>query len=131
MEKNVNYNNEEVSAEFKVPKKYGWIAFANNASGITLCVRVEFMAGQPRGEVTFLGAAVKLIPQNEILLWKKQQHLQEHIPANYESYLGPFLFEPYALDLVSRLQDKKYADILEIACGTGRVTAHLAKSVKA
>ena len=52
------------------------------------------------------------------------------VPANYERYLGPFLFEPYALDLVSRLQDKKYPDILEIACGTGRVTAHLAKSVK-
>lgn len=52
------------------------------------------------------------------------------IPANYERYLGPFLFEPYALDLVARLQDKKYPDILEIACGTGRVTKHLAKSVK-
>jgi ubiquinone/menaquinone biosynthesis C-methylase UbiE len=52
------------------------------------------------------------------------------IPANHERYLGPFLFEPYALDLVSRLQDKKYPDILEIACGTGRVTAHLARSVK-
>ncbi|HET6722792.1 MAG TPA: class I SAM-dependent methyltransferase, partial [Chitinophagaceae bacterium] len=52
------------------------------------------------------------------------------IPANYERYLGPFLFEPYALDLVSRLQDKKYSDILEIACGTGRVTKHLARSVK-
>jgi trans-aconitate methyltransferase len=51
-------------------------------------------------------------------------------PANYERYLGPFLFEPYALDLVSRLQDKKYANILEIACGTGRVTSHLARSVK-
>ena len=52
------------------------------------------------------------------------------IPANYEKYLGPFLFEPYALDLVSRLQDKKYPNILEIACGTGRVTKHLAGSVK-
>ena len=52
------------------------------------------------------------------------------IPANYENYLGPFLFEPYALDLVSRLQDKKYNDILEIACGTGRVTKHLASSVR-
>jgi len=52
------------------------------------------------------------------------------IPANYENYLGPYLFEPYALDVVSRLQDKKYNDILEIACGTGRVTNHLVKSVK-
>ena len=52
------------------------------------------------------------------------------IPANYENYLGPFLFEPYADDLVSRLQHKKYNDILEIACGTGRVTAHLERSVQ-
>jgi ubiquinone/menaquinone biosynthesis C-methylase UbiE len=51
-------------------------------------------------------------------------------PANYDNYLGPFLFEPFALDLVSRLQDKKYNDILEIACGTGRVTKHLASSAK-
>jgi len=52
------------------------------------------------------------------------------IPANYENYLGPFLFEPYANDLVSRLQGKAYNDILEIACGTGRVTAHLVKAVR-
>lgn len=52
------------------------------------------------------------------------------IPQNYERYLGPFLFEPYAIDLVSRLKDKKYPAILELACGTGRVTAHLSKSVK-
>jgi ubiquinone/menaquinone biosynthesis C-methylase UbiE len=52
------------------------------------------------------------------------------IPENYERYLGPFLFEPYALDLVSRTQDKKYPDILELACGTGRVTNHLADSVE-
>jgi ubiquinone/menaquinone biosynthesis C-methylase UbiE len=52
------------------------------------------------------------------------------IPVNYEKYLGPFLFEPYALDIVSRLQDKKYNEILELACGTGRVTSHLSKSVQ-
>lgn len=52
------------------------------------------------------------------------------IPVNYENYLGPFLFEPYAIDLVSRLEGKAYNDILEIACGTGRVTAHLVKSLR-
>lgn len=52
------------------------------------------------------------------------------IPLHYENYLGPFLFEPYALDLVSRLGNKIYKDILEIACGTGRVTQHLVSSVK-
>lgn len=51
------------------------------------------------------------------------------IPINYEKYLGPFLFEPYALDIISRLKDKKYPNILELACGTGRVTTHLAKLV--
>lgn len=61
---------------------------------------------------------------------EKTAAFEGSIPANYERYLGPFLFEPYALDLVSRLQDKKYFDILEIACGTGRVTKHLARSVK-
>ncbi|HEU4859348.1 MAG TPA: class I SAM-dependent methyltransferase [Chitinophagaceae bacterium] len=60
---------------------------------------------------------------------EKTAAFEGSIPANYERYLGPFLFEPYALDLVSRLQDK-YSDILEIACGTGRVTKHLARSVK-
>ena len=52
------------------------------------------------------------------------------IPANYEKYLGPFLFEPYALDLISRIQDKEYDHILELACGTGRVTAHITMGVK-
>ncbi len=52
------------------------------------------------------------------------------IPVKYERYLGPFLFEPYALDLVSRLKDKTFDHILELACGTGRVTAHLVQTVK-
>jgi ubiquinone/menaquinone biosynthesis C-methylase UbiE len=52
------------------------------------------------------------------------------VPANYEKYLGPFLFEPYALDVAARLQDKRYPSILEIACGTGRVTNHLSGSVQ-
>lgn len=70
-----------------------------------------------------------LMRQNEFLFMETAA-FEGSIPANYERYLGPFLFEPYALDLVSRLQHKKYSDILEIACGTGRVTKHLAKSVK-
>ena len=52
------------------------------------------------------------------------------IPVNYENFLGPFLFEPYAVELASGVQQKEYSDILEIACGTGRVTAHLVQTVK-
>jgi len=47
------------------------------------------------------------------------------VPANYDKYLGPMLFEPYALDLVERLRRDKVKHVLELACGTGRVTRHL------
>jgi ubiquinone/menaquinone biosynthesis C-methylase UbiE len=47
------------------------------------------------------------------------------VPANYDKYLGPILFEPYALDLAERLKNDKVKHLLELACGTGRVTKHL------
>ena len=47
------------------------------------------------------------------------------IPANYDKHLGPILFEPYALDLAARLKNNPLKQVLEIACGTGRVTRHL------
>jgi ubiquinone/menaquinone biosynthesis C-methylase UbiE len=49
------------------------------------------------------------------------------VPQNYETYLGPLFFEPYATDLAQRLGALQAMNtILEIACGTGRVTRHLA-----
>lgn len=47
------------------------------------------------------------------------------IPEKYEEHLGPLLFEPYAVDLVARIDTKNIKNVLEIACGTGRVTYHL------
>lgn len=47
---------------------------------------------------------------------------QGAVPENYDRYLGPVIFEPWAKDLVSRLANKKYGRVLEIACGTGIVT---------
>lgn len=47
------------------------------------------------------------------------------VPLQYDRILGPFLFEPYALDLTERLKGKQYKNILELACGTGRLTNHL------
>ena len=47
------------------------------------------------------------------------------IPENYDRYLGPVLFEPYAEDLVSRLDISQDAAVLELACGTGIVTRRL------
>ena len=44
------------------------------------------------------------------------------IPAAYDRYLGPLLFQPYAEDLAARLPLKKTSSILELACGTGILT---------
>lgn len=49
------------------------------------------------------------------------------VPQNYDQHLGPFFFEPYAADLADRLKGKTYLRILELACGTGRLTRYLAE----
>ncbi len=51
------------------------------------------------------------------------------IPATYDRLLGPMLFEPYARDIVQRLHLGRTPRVLEIACGTGRVTRHLLASM--
>ncbi len=48
-----------------------------------------------------------------------------HVPQLYETYLVPLLFEPYAKDIVNRLQLSKPLSILETAAGTGVVTREL------
>jgi ubiquinone/menaquinone biosynthesis C-methylase UbiE len=45
---------------------------------------------------------------------------------DYDEYLGPILFEPYARELTSGLTGAQHiTEVLEIACGTGRLTRHL------
>src|SRR5438093_11320004 len=54
----------------------------------------------------------------------KDEHAQfsGSIPAAYDRYLGPMLFQPYAENLASRLQVAKNDSVLELACGTGILT---------
>ena len=47
------------------------------------------------------------------------------IPQNYETYLGPLFFEPFALDLAQRIHYLRPGALLEVAAGTGRLTKHL------
>lgn len=48
-----------------------------------------------------------------------------NIPANYDAYLGPLFFEPFALALARQIAQLRPAAVLEVACGTGRLTQHL------
>ena len=48
------------------------------------------------------------------------------IPRFYDSHLVPLIFEPYAADLVNRLDSRPLSRVLEIAAGTGVVTRALA-----
>lgn len=51
------------------------------------------------------------------------------VPANYERYMVPLLFRPYAEILARRARDFQPNDILETAAGTGVVTDALARSL--
>jgi ubiquinone/menaquinone biosynthesis C-methylase UbiE len=48
---------------------------------------------------------------------------------NYDSYLGPLLFEPSSIEFLSRLNYSAVGSILELAAGTGRMTKHLREYV--
>lgn len=49
------------------------------------------------------------------------------IPAAYDRYLGPILFQPYAEDLADRLNVPDSGSVLELACGTGILTRVMRK----
>jgi ubiquinone/menaquinone biosynthesis C-methylase UbiE len=51
------------------------------------------------------------------------------IPALYDRYLGPLIFEPYALDLARRIGGLKPGRVLETAAGTGIVTQALVEAL--
>lgn len=53
------------------------------------------------------------------------------VPANYERYLVPLLFRPYAELLAERAKDLQPAAVLETAAGTGVVTGELARALPA
>jgi ubiquinone/menaquinone biosynthesis C-methylase UbiE len=51
------------------------------------------------------------------------------IPALYDRYLGPLIFEPYALDLAERIARLAPQRLLETAAGTGIATRALARAL--
>ena len=51
------------------------------------------------------------------------------IPEHYDTILGPAQFDAIAADLVRRMPVRPKGDVLELACGTGLVTARLRERV--
>ena len=51
--------------------------------------------------------------------------------AHYDQYYGPLFFEPYAIEVVKRIDPASVAVVLEIAAGTGRVTRHIRERIPA
>ena len=51
------------------------------------------------------------------------------IPQNYDDYLGPMFFEPYAQEVGKLIDASSVGSALEIACGTGRLTKHLRRAL--
>lgn len=53
---------------------------------------------------------------------------KEAIPGKYERYLGPYLYEPYAIYTKGRIKGFPKM-VLEMGAGTGRVTRHIAEKI--
>ncbi len=51
------------------------------------------------------------------------------VPANYDRYMGPLFFEPFARYVARRLSGLRTGAVLETAAGTGIVTAALAATL--
>lgn len=51
------------------------------------------------------------------------------IPQLYERYIVPLIFEPYAIEMASRVADLGPSSVLEVAAGTGAVTRELANTL--
>jgi SAM-dependent methyltransferase len=53
----------------------------------------------------------------------------DSMPAAYDQHLGPALFRPFARELASRAAALDPKDVLELAAGTGIVTAELVRTL--
>lgn len=57
--------------------------------------------------------------------------VSENTAAHYDQFFGPLFFEPYAIEVVKRIDPSSVSIVLEIAAGTGRVTRHIRELIPA
>lgn len=51
------------------------------------------------------------------------------IPVNYDDGMGDMFFEPYSKEMIKRIAALRPRVLLEIACGTGRLTKYLSQQL--
>jgi ubiquinone/menaquinone biosynthesis C-methylase UbiE len=68
---------------------------------------------------------------NEISTKSPAANFSGEIATNYDQFLGPLFFEPYAIEVAKRIDPASVSVALEIAAGTGRVTRHIRDRIKA
>jgi len=59
----------------------------------------------------------------------EQPQFNGSIPVNYDKYLVPAIFRPFAESMATRVRGLNAASVLELACGTGAVTRYLAATL--
>jgi len=71
-----------------------------------------------------------LLPKNQTMLTQEKTiAFSGNVPVNYDTYLGPMFFEPFAQDMVTRINRIKPKNLLELASGTGRLTKLLPSAI--
>jgi ubiquinone/menaquinone biosynthesis C-methylase UbiE len=65
-------------------------------------------------------------PMNTASVRPVNIQFSDEIPRNYDEHLGPLFFEPYGELLAARVAALAPRAVLELACGTGRLTRHIA-----
>jgi len=59
-------------------------------------------------------------------MWETDKVFAGSIPENYDRYMVPLIFEPYAADIARRAASLSPSAVLETAAGSGVVTRALA-----
>jgi SAM-dependent methyltransferase len=64
---------------------------------------------------------------NQSTNWYTNGNMAASLGANYDQYLVPTIFGPWAADLVALAAPQPEDQVLDVACGTGTVALHVAQ----